>query len=125
VDECKPLVAGTGSPTGTSEFAPRSPPNLRIRLKPASPPEDMNRLAGFTAPADTAATPTAAGTESGGGAGRGLHSSTLRLNISTFGGTHASTFRLDVSTSSGLYREVSLGKVSQVELRSGRLLWHQ
>jgi len=29
--------------------------------------------------------------------GRGLHSSTLQLNVSTVCGLHASTFRLDVS----------------------------
>ena len=55
--------------------------------------------------------------------GRGLHSSTFQLNVSIFGGLHASTSRLDVSTFCRLCWELSLAKMVQVELRSGRLLW--
>jgi len=61
----------------------------------------------------------------GGTRGRGLHSSTFQHNVSTFCLQQTSTFRLDVSTFCGLCSEVASAKTSQVELRSGRLLWLQ
>ena len=42
-----------------------------------------------------------------------------------FCGLQTSTFRLDVSTCCGLCSQVASAKTSQVELRSGRLLWLQ
>ena len=54
-----------------------------------------------------------------------LHSSTFQLNLSVFCALHAPTFRLDVSTFDGLCLESWMTKMSQVELRSGLLLWLQ
>jgi len=56
--------------------------------------------------------------------GRGLNSSTFQLNVSAFCGQHTSTFPLDVITLFGHVGRSS-AKASQVELRSGRLLWLQ
>ena len=57
--------------------------------------------------------------------GRGLHSFTFRLDVSTFCRLHSSTFQLDVSTFCGPWWELSSVKTSQVELSSGHLLWFQ
>jgi hypothetical protein len=55
---------------------------------------------------------------------RVLHSSTFQLNVSTFRGLRASTFRW-MGADYVEYWEVSWAKPSQVELRSGPLLWLQ
>jgi hypothetical protein len=56
--------------------------------------------------------------------GRGLHPSTLQL-IVTVCGLHASTFRLDASCFHGICWKVPFARTSQVELRSGCLMWLQ
>ena len=51
---------------------------------------------------------------------RGLHSSTLQLNVRTMCGLHQSTCQLDVSTFAGDGGSFFKQKMSHVELRSGR-----